>query len=130
MMTTKKIACLFAGLALCSMTFWGCSSDQEKKEEKKTMTVQEQMGKDAAQALQKPMDEARKAAAQVEAKADQAQEAALPEAAEKGQEHDTRQDEGLKMVVVGDEGHPPVEEGTGPMGVDLVEKPEIPTHIV
>lgn len=71
-MTTKKIACLFAGLALCSMTFWGCSSDQEKKEEKKTMTVQEQMGKDAAQALQKPMDEARKAAAQVEAKADQA----------------------------------------------------------
>jgi len=72
MITAKNIACAFAGLALCSMTLWGCSGEQEKKEEKKTMTVQEQMGKEAAQALQKPVDEARKAAAQVEAKADQA----------------------------------------------------------
>jgi len=71
-MTAKRIACALAGLAVCTLTLWGCSSDQEKKEEKKTMSVQEQMGKEAAQALQKPMDEARKAAAQVEAKADQA----------------------------------------------------------
>lgn len=71
-MIAKRIACALAGLALCSMTLCGCSGDQEKKEEKKTMTVQEQMGKEATEALKKPMDEARKAAAQVEAKADQA----------------------------------------------------------
>lgn len=73
-MTTakKKGVCAVAGLVLCAMTLCGCSGDQEKKEQKKPMTVQEQMGKEAAEALQKPMDEARKAAAQVEAKADQA----------------------------------------------------------
>jgi hypothetical protein len=68
----RKAACALTGMALCSLLIGGCSGDQGKKEEKKQVTTQEQMGKDAAQALQKPMDEARKTAAQVEAKADQA----------------------------------------------------------
>lgn len=75
MNTVKKLTFAFTGLALCSMVLWGCSEDQNKKEEKKNVTVQEQMGKvgkDAAQALQKPMEEARKTAVQVEAKAEQA----------------------------------------------------------
>jgi len=71
MNTVKKLTFAFTGLALCSMVLWGCSEDQNKKQEKKTVTVQEQMGKDAAQALQKPMEEARKTAVQVEAKTDQ-----------------------------------------------------------
>ena len=54
MRTIQKIAYAFTGMALCSMTLWGCSGDQGKKEEKKTVTAQEQMGKDAAQAVQKP----------------------------------------------------------------------------
>ncbi len=62
MRTTQKIAYAFASMVLCSMTLWGCSGDQGKKEEKKTVTAQEQMGKDAAQAVQKPLEEARKAA--------------------------------------------------------------------
>lgn len=72
MKTVKKLTFAFTALTLCSMVLWGCSEDQNKKQEKKTVTVQEQMGKDAAQALQKPMGEARKTAAQVEAKTDQA----------------------------------------------------------
>ena len=72
MNTVKKLTFAFTALTLCSMVLWGCSEDQNKKQEKKTATVQEQMGKDAAQALQKPTEEARKTAAQVEAKADQA----------------------------------------------------------
>ena len=72
MNTVKKLIFAFTGLALCSMVLWGCSEDQNKKQEKKTVTVQEQMGKDAAQALQKPVEEARQAKTQVEAKNDQA----------------------------------------------------------
>jgi len=72
MRTAKTMVRAFAGMALCALMLGGCSGDQEKKEEKKTLTVQEQMGKEAAQALQKPLDEARKTAAQVGAKADQA----------------------------------------------------------
>jgi len=72
MRTAKIGACTLAGMALCTLLLGGCSGDQDKKEEKKTLTVQEQMGKDAAQALQKPLDEARQTAAQVGAKADQA----------------------------------------------------------
>jgi len=71
MRTTQKIAYAFAGMALCSMSLWGCSGDQGKKEEKKTVTAQEQVGKDAAQAVQKPLEEARKAA-QTETEAAQA----------------------------------------------------------
>jgi hypothetical protein len=68
MLTTKNIAYAFTGMALCSMLFWGCSENQDKKVE----TRQEQLGREAAQNLQKPMEDARKAAAQAGAKADQA----------------------------------------------------------
>ena len=72
MLTTRKFVSVLTILWACSLLLGGCSGDQGKKEEKKTVTVQEQMGKDAAQALQKPMEEARKTAAQVEAKTEQA----------------------------------------------------------
>ncbi len=61
-MRAKILVVAFAGLALCSLTLWGCSGDQEKKQEKKTPTVQQQLGQDAAQSVQKPLAEARKAA--------------------------------------------------------------------
>lgn len=70
-MRAKKLIVAFAGLALCSLTFWGCSGDQEKKQEKKTPTVQQQLGQDAAQSVQKPLAEAHKAA-QAETGANQA----------------------------------------------------------
>lgn len=72
MLTTYKAGSLLTILGLCTLLMVGCSGDQDKKEEKKTVTAQEQLGKDAAQALQKPMEEARKTAAQVEAKTEQA----------------------------------------------------------
>ena len=72
MSTTKKTISILTTLGLCTLLMGGCSSDQDKKDEKKTVTVQEQLGKDAAQALQKPMEEARKTAAQVEVKTEQA----------------------------------------------------------
>ena len=70
-MRAKKLVVAFTGLALCSLTLWGCSGDQEKKQEKKTPTVQQQLGQDAAQSVQKPLAEARKAA-QAETGANQA----------------------------------------------------------
>lgn len=72
MRPTTTTACLAAALALCSLLLAGCSGDQDKKEEKKTVTVQEQRGKEAAQALRKPLEEARKTEVQLEAKADEA----------------------------------------------------------
>ncbi|MCL2459523.1 MAG: hypothetical protein FWF31_11930 [Desulfobulbus sp.] len=64
---------ILLGLALCLFVLGGCSGDQGKREEKKAMTVQEQMGADAAQAIKKPLEDAQRAAAGVEA----AQRAAL-----------------------------------------------------
>lgn len=96
MLTTKKFVSILASLGLCALLMVGCSGDQGKKEEKKTVTAQEQVGKDAAQALQKPMEEARKTAAQVEVKTEQAmkdmaegakkaaQEAGVPPAGQTG----------------------------------------------
>jgi hypothetical protein len=72
MSTTYKAGSILTILGLCTLLMVGCSGDQGKKEEKKTVTVQEQLGKDAAQALQKPMEEARKTVIQVEAKTEQA----------------------------------------------------------
>lgn len=72
MLPTKRFVSILTCLGLCTLLMSGCSGDQDKKEEKKTVTAQEQLGKDAAQALQKPMEEARKTAAQVEAKTEQA----------------------------------------------------------
>lgn len=59
-------------LACCAGLLAGCSEDQSKKQEKTGMSKQEQMGKEAAQALKQPMEDARKAAAEVSGKADQA----------------------------------------------------------
>ncbi|MDR2550879.1 MAG: hypothetical protein LBD10_11845 [Desulfobulbus sp.] len=66
---------ILLGLTLCLFVLGGCSGDQGKKEEKKTVTVQEQMGADAAQAVKKPLEDAQKAAAGVEAAQQKAQEA-------------------------------------------------------
>jgi molecular chaperone DnaK (HSP70) len=82
MLTTKKIVCTCTALALCSLVLFGCGEDQEKKSEKKGVTVQQQLGKDAAQSIQKPLEDARKAAAQVEEKANQV----IDSAAEKTKE--------------------------------------------
>ena len=69
MIVAKKLACIFAGCALCALMLWGCSEDQGNKVGEKTVTAQEKVGKEAAATIKKPVDEARKAAAKVEAKA-------------------------------------------------------------
>ena len=64
MLTTKKTIYAVTAIAFCSMLLLGCSGDQEKKPEKKTETKMEQIGKQAAQDLRKPLEDARKAAAE------------------------------------------------------------------
>ena len=64
MLTAKKITSAFAGIALCSMILLGCSEDPGKKQEKKVETTQERIGRETAQNLQKPIEDARKAAQQ------------------------------------------------------------------
>jgi hypothetical protein len=71
MLTNKKLVTACAGMVLCSMVLLGCSESQEKKQEQKAETRQEQIGREAAGNLQKPLEEARRAADQVEAKAGQ-----------------------------------------------------------
>ncbi len=61
MFTTRKMTYAFTVMALCSLCLLGCSEEQEKNPVK-TETVQEQVGKEAAQQLQKPLDEAHQAA--------------------------------------------------------------------
>jgi hypothetical protein len=62
MLMAKKIAYTFTGIALSSMILLGCSEDPGKKQEKKVETTQERIGREAAQNMQKPMEDARKAA--------------------------------------------------------------------
>ena len=62
MLTAKKILSIFMGMSLCSLVLLGCSEDQGKKQEKKIETTQERLGREAAENLQKPMEDARKAA--------------------------------------------------------------------
>ena len=62
MLTIKKIVYTATGMALCSMILLGCSEDQGKKQENKIETTQERIGKEAAQNLHKPLEDARKAA--------------------------------------------------------------------
>lgn len=71
MLTNKKIVSACAGMVLCSMVLLGCSENQEKKQEQKAETRQEQIGREAARNMQKPLEETRKAADQVEAKTGQ-----------------------------------------------------------
>jgi hypothetical protein len=71
MLTNKKLVTACAGMVLCSMVLLGCSESQEKKQEQKAETRQEQIGREAARNLQKPLEETRRTADQVEAKAGQ-----------------------------------------------------------
>jgi PBP1b-binding outer membrane lipoprotein LpoB len=61
MRKTKRIATALTGIALCSIILFGCSEDPSKKQEKKVETAQERVGRETAQNLQKPMEDARKA---------------------------------------------------------------------
>ena len=61
---------ILVGLTLCGLAFSGCSTDQEKKTEGKAVTSAQEMGQQAAQALQKPTDAARQSAAQATSKND------------------------------------------------------------
>ena len=85
-MMIKKICIAIASLALSAFLLAGCSEDQAKKQEKKAVTTQEQMGKDAAAALKKPVEEAKKTAAEVSSKADQALKEVAGEAKKAAQE--------------------------------------------
>jgi hypothetical protein len=62
MLTGKRMAYACTLLTLCSLFLWGCSEDQGKGPDKKTATTQEQMGKEAAQHLQQPIEAAHQAA--------------------------------------------------------------------
>ncbi|MGD9948320.1 MAG: hypothetical protein AB7U29_07555 [Desulfobulbus sp.] len=55
------IVTLLTTTVLCALLLSGCSEDQQAKDKKKA-TVQEQIGRDAAKSIQKPMNEAREAA--------------------------------------------------------------------
>ena len=69
----KKLTLPLFAACLCAALI-GCSED--KKETKSTApTAQEQVGKEAAQAVQQPVEQAKEAAVQVEAAAKQAAEA-------------------------------------------------------
>lgn len=72
MIMPKKIVYALTGMAFCSLVLLGCSEDQGKKQEKKVETTQERLGREAAQNLQKPIEEARKTATQAGEKAGQA----------------------------------------------------------
>ena len=79
----KKLTLPLFAACLCAALI-GCSED--KKETKSTApTAQEQVGKEAAQAVQQPVEQAKEAAVQVEAAAKQAAEATT-EAADKAAE--------------------------------------------
>lgn len=69
----KKIVGIGCTLACCAVLLCGCGEDRQQKEQKKEggATVQQQLGKDAAQAIKEPTVDARKAA-QAQGNADQA----------------------------------------------------------
>ena len=71
--TLKKITGIGCTLACCAVLLCGCDEDRQQKEQKKEggATVQQQLGKEAAQAIKEPTIEARKAA-QAQGNADQA----------------------------------------------------------
>ena len=71
----KTIHTMIRGLVLlacCAGLLTGCSEDQSKKPQKTTLSAQEQRGKEAAEAIKQPINEAQKMADQVGAKADRA----------------------------------------------------------
>lgn len=70
MTTTKKHLIPWVTLALCASLLLGCSEEPKHKTETKG-GVQQQLGKEAAQAVKEPVMEANKAA-QAQGNADQA----------------------------------------------------------
>lgn len=73
MYTPKKIVGIGCTLVCCALLLCGCGEDRPQKEQKKEggATVQQQLGKEAAQAIKEPTVDARKAA-QAQGNADQA----------------------------------------------------------
>jgi len=67
MSTVKKMTYLLAGIFMCAALLCGCSDEKEVKPAKKTESAQEQLGKDAAQEIRKPIEAAQNARGQVEA---------------------------------------------------------------
>ncbi len=79
MNTLKKLTLVVALLSFSSLMLVGCSDDQKKKAEKKGVTTQEQMGKDAAESIKKPIETAKKTTEEASNKADQALKAVTDE---------------------------------------------------
>lgn len=71
MLSSRNIALACAATGLCTLMLVGCGEEQPKKETKKELTVQEQLGREAAQNIQQPLDKARKAAEQAGQRANQ-----------------------------------------------------------
>jgi len=67
MLIVKKMTCCFSIFFLCSAFILGCDN-KEQKPEKKVETAQEKIGKEAAQDIKQPIDEAVKMKTQVEEK--------------------------------------------------------------
>jgi len=68
MSTVKKIAYSLAAILLCAALLSGCSDDKEVKPAQKTASAQEQIAKNAAQEIKKPIEAATNAREQIEAK--------------------------------------------------------------
>lgn len=64
----KKMAYSLAGIFMCTAMLCGCSDNKEVKPAKKTESAQEQIAKEAAQEIRKPIEAAHNARGQVEAK--------------------------------------------------------------
>lgn len=62
MVQPRLIAILLAALMLSGALLTGCSEDQPAQDKKK-ISLQEEMGREAASSIEKPLAEARKAAA-------------------------------------------------------------------
>ena len=62
MNTLKKMTGIGCTLACCALLLCGCGEDQKDQKKEGGPTVQQQLGKDAAQAIKEPTLEARKAA--------------------------------------------------------------------
>lgn len=71
MCSVKKMVLACAAMTLCAVMLLGCGEDQPQKEAPKKATVQEQLGREAADSLQQPLEKARKAAQQAGHQANQ-----------------------------------------------------------
>ena len=72
MVSMKKTGYALVAFVLCAVFLLGCSEEKKSQQEKITETVQERMGREAAQELKKPVEEAKRVAAEAGAKTNQA----------------------------------------------------------